>query len=194
MGWTGMHREPGTTDFDFFTKELALDGGTRDNGSTRHKLIDGMTYRNVFYGVVVDGGLTEAAGTRWALVVLLLRNRSDGASGAGWFNFHYKEMTEHMGPAEDRCPKRILDQLDPTTSEWANQWRERCRESLARRERARIKPGQVVRFGRTLSFGDGVEDDTLVFVKLSTFRRSSDGHRVRVPGWRDNYAFEILAS
>ena len=45
-----------------------------------------------------------------------------------YYNFSYKEITETMGPCEDHCPIGIINLLTPTTSEWANQWRDRCRE------------------------------------------------------------------
>lgn len=45
-----------------------------------------------------------------------------------YFNFSYKEIDETMGPCEDHCPIGIINLLTPTTSEWANQWRDRCRE------------------------------------------------------------------
>ena len=39
----------------------------------------------------------------------------------------YKDLDETMGPHESRCPKSILSMLSPTTSTYANNWRERCR-------------------------------------------------------------------
>ena len=43
--------------------------------------------------------------------------------------FGYKDMTEHMGPYESACPRRILDLLTPTTHEHALDWRARCHAS-----------------------------------------------------------------
>jgi len=45
-----------------------------------------------------------------------------------YFNFSYKNMSEDMGPAQSECPESILDLLSPTESDWANEWRERCRK------------------------------------------------------------------
>lgn len=39
-----------------------------------------------------------------------------------------KAMSDTMGPGYYDCPKRILDLLTPTDSEWANEWRKRCEE------------------------------------------------------------------
>lgn len=40
-----------------------------------------------------------------------------------------KAMGETMGPGYYDCPKRILDLLTPTDSEWANEWRRLCAEN-----------------------------------------------------------------
>lgn len=39
-----------------------------------------------------------------------------------------KAMSDTMGPGYYDCPKRILDLLTPTDSEWANEWRRMCAE------------------------------------------------------------------
>ena len=50
-----------------------------------------------------------------------------------YFNFSYKDMSETSGPCYYDCPKGILDLLTPTDSEWANNWRAKCREQLAKK-------------------------------------------------------------
>ena len=47
-----------------------------------------------------------------------------------YYNFAYKDMDETCGPYYYDCPKAILDMLTPTESEWANNWRNKCRETL----------------------------------------------------------------
>jgi hypothetical protein len=39
---------------------------------------------------------------------------------------HVKPISEDMGPADDRCPSRILDLLTETSNEVARDWRKRC--------------------------------------------------------------------
>ena len=39
-------------------------------------------------------------------------------------------MGESSGPCEDHCPASILSLLSPTDSEYANNWRERCRKNI----------------------------------------------------------------
>ena len=41
-----------------------------------------------------------------------------------------KEIGEECGPTAKNCPRRILDKLTPTESQWANEWRKACRERL----------------------------------------------------------------
>ena len=50
-----------------------------------------------------------------------------------YFNFSYKDMGETVGPCYYDCPKGILNLLTPTDSEWANNWRTKCREQLAKK-------------------------------------------------------------
>jgi hypothetical protein len=117
---------------------------------------------------------TIATGEVWAGVCLLSFTHGD---------MGMKELSEEMGPAEDRCPARILARLTPTDSDGANEWRARCRASLARREAAKaIKPGTRVRFARALHFSNGRDLAELEYVKGNTFRE--DWTRYTVGGWR----------
>ncbi len=71
-----------------------------------------------------------------------VRRKSDGLVFAAvtptstnmkdYFNFGYKGLTEHDGPYKYDCPKSILDLLSPMDSEWANEWREKCRSKYKR--------------------------------------------------------------
>lgn len=45
-----------------------------------------------------------------------------------------KAMSDTMGPGYYDCPKRILDLLTPTDSEWANEWRKLCEEKRAQKK------------------------------------------------------------
>lgn len=44
------------------------------------------------------------------------------------YNFSYKDMDETCGPCYYDCPNVILDLLSPTENEYANEWRQKCRE------------------------------------------------------------------
>jgi hypothetical protein len=178
MGSTGLHRKPGLTDRQFFEDEFRL-GLQRDG-----EIVDCATVASTFYAAVRD----YADGKVWALVVLMQRSRGD-------FNFHYKELTETMGPAEDRCPLRILDLLSPTDNEYAVEWRERCRRSAARRMKAKtVKTGTVIKLSREVEFSDGAKSDTFELIQRSTFRIPGREGRYRLANWRDNYEWEVVAS
>lgn len=51
---------------------------------------------------------------------LVLRVKQQG------HRLHVKPISEDMGPADDRCPPRILDLLTETSNELACDWRKRC--------------------------------------------------------------------
>lgn len=169
MGWTFTHRERGTTDLDWFRRQFG----------TGYELIDGMTVGRTFYGAVRDeDGKVSAA------VILINRNR-------GEFNFGYKDMTEAMGPGEARCPERILDQLTPTDSEYANEWRARCREHNARQ--AKVKVGTRIR----LNTNHGEEVFEVARLGKNLFYPVHDGHTntfalTRIPWWRSSN-FEVVS-
>jgi hypothetical protein len=47
-------------------------------------------------------------------------------------SFGYQGMDEGMHPFNYNCPESILDMLTPTDSEWANKWRQECRNTHRR--------------------------------------------------------------
>lgn len=51
---------------------------------------------------------------------VILTSKRDG-------EFAYKDMDEGMGPVQSKAPLSLINVLSPTTSECANEWRERCR-------------------------------------------------------------------
>lgn len=81
------------------------------------------------------------------------------ANNRDYFNFGVKTMEESMGPCEDHCPASILSLLSPTDSEYANNWRERCRKNIeAKKDPHALKNlpvGAVIRF--TLHTGESIE-------------------------------------
>lgn len=184
MGYTSTHREPGEKDLDWFRREFGLNDPEK-NG----ELLDGATCRNVFYGAWRLGeSHGDEAGQVIALVVLIQRTRSDSTTDNGWFNFTYKDLTDSMGPCEDRCPARILAMLTPTTNEYANAWRDRCRANLAARAtRPKVSGGDVVRFATPMEFSNGDKLDTFVYTgKGSRFRSYPGGYcHYRITSWRD---------
>jgi len=78
--------------------------------------------------------------------------------------FGYKDMTEHAGPNEARCPRHILDLLTPTDNAYALDWRRRCLDHLRRRARP-VEDGDRIRLAEPLRFTDGLECAEFIVVK-----------------------------
>jgi hypothetical protein len=102
-------------------------------------------------------------------------------------------MDETMGPNGYNAPARVLDKLTPTDSQFANEWREVCRERIAI---GNPKPGDLVRFEREWSFANGDHLSELVLVKRNTFRAPLPGYGTtyRLPAdWKDSVAGIVAA-
>lgn len=169
MGSVSYHVPTGVT-----TKQAITDYLTEDGGA---KILDLSVRGSTGYAVVENH-----RGEMFGLVAITSRD------SRYHHNFNIKIVTEDMGPYYHGAPARILDLLDrvaPNPEGYAAEWRERCRDALARRAEARkVKPGATIRLAEPIPFTDGRERDTFTLVKGSTFR-SADGFMVRVTGWRD---------
>lgn len=69
----------------------------------------------------------------------------------GMTEFCIKEITEDMGPVQRDAPAKMLDMLDrlaPDPKGYGKQWREQCRETIARKRTPKAKPikGQRVTY------------------------------------------------
>jgi hypothetical protein len=65
-----------------------------------------------------------------------------------YHNFGYKDMDESAGPYQAECPERILKLLTPTTSQYAQQWRDACWAKITAKK---AKP--VINVGTALTYG-----------------------------------------
>lgn len=92
--------------------------------------------------------------------------------------FSYKISDESMGPVDANCPKKILDMLTPTNNAYALEWRERCRDNLAK---PKLKPGMTFSFKEPLRFSDGHVADRFVLVSRTTVRSALNGRLYRIP-------------
>lgn len=91
---------------------------------------------------------TDATGA-YTFATVFLTSRENGRWG-------YKSMDETMGPNAAQAPVKLIDMLSPTTSEWAQNWRQKCRDNAAHASRA-LNPGDVIRLEHPLRFTDGTE-------------------------------------
>jgi hypothetical protein len=124
MGWTAGHLHRPFTARTAIEFELGAEFAAR--------VIDTVRYGQVIYAAVRSNDGQEVFG------LVLLAARRDGV-------LYTKPISEDMGPAEDHCPERILDQLTEPSNQHAREWRQRCRARLAR---PRPRQGQTVIFVR----------------------------------------------
>ena len=114
----------------------------------KHEIIASSTVGSTWYAAVKH---TWVDGTFQTFAIICLTRK--GGNGDG---FGYKDMDETCGPNECSCPLYILDLLTPTDSEYANDWRARCRAQAASKRTLRAtmpKPGARVVFNPPLSYG-----------------------------------------
>jgi hypothetical protein len=143
MGWTTYHRPKGETDREHFERELLA--------RTGDEIVACASVNNVFYAAV----RTATTGEVWAMVVFMQRTR-------GYENFGCKPMDETVGPIAYDAPATLLDALTPTDNEYAREWRQMCRDNLAKRADARIRQravtvGVVIQTAVPLRFGNGLD-------------------------------------
>jgi hypothetical protein len=81
------------------------------------RVIDAVRNRRVIYAAVRSNDGQDVFG------LVLLTERRDGM-------LYTKPITEDMGPSEDCCPARILNQLTEPSNQNALVWRRRCRARL----------------------------------------------------------------
>lgn len=72
--------------------------------------------------------------------------------------FWHKSIDESMGPAECDCPKKILDLLPPPTTEYAENWRNRCEAKRKwKNTLAKLQEGSVIEFPAKYDLTDGTK-------------------------------------
>ena len=153
MGWTWQHKPYGMKVKDFLIEEFTYENETR-----KSVVLDIAIVKLRTAYLAVETTIKETGDRKvWAGVVLL------GYAPNDHFDLGYKDMDETMGPCETECPERILDLLTPTDSQWANEWREKCRGNLAARAKLRgfIKPGKTYRLKYPARFTDGATLQTV---------------------------------
>lgn len=125
MGWTSYHAthyKNGKVD-----RKAELDENfTWSNDRWITEIIKSRMVGSVYYAAVKKTDIkTNEYEIVGAVVLTCGKDRKDP-----YFNFGYKDMSEFSGPRYYDCPKSILDLLTPTDSEWALEWRQKCRENL----------------------------------------------------------------
>ena len=128
MGWTETYVGRGAK---VNRKKEVEDSFDLKNFEVVKSAMVGSTY----YGAIRN----KAKGNVFAIVVLTSMRK-------GWFGT--KMMDESSGPCYYDCPKAILDLLSPTESEWANEWRAKCKENMTKPKLSELPIGTVIKFKR----------------------------------------------
>lgn len=174
MGWLFSHRDRGISTEDYLAQSLSADA----------KIVASSSHLNVSYLAV------ETAAGISAVVVLTQWDSRD------WHNFGTKWIDESMGPVQANCPARILDLLSPVSELYsgsanqqrcATEWRDACRETIRRRERAAaVRPGDTVTFKNPIRFTNSIVAERFVFEGRSVFHVANmPDLRVRITNWRN---------
>ena len=150
MGWDYTHATHYTRTGAIDRKAEIDELYTWQNDTRKAEVVRSAMVGGTYYAAVKVTILSTGEAETFAAVVLTHTNSRD------YFNFGVKAMGESSGPCEDHCPASILSLLSPTDSEYANNWRERCRKNIeAKKDPHALKNlpvGAVIRF--TLHTGE----------------------------------------
>lgn len=86
--------------------------------------------------------------------------------------FGYKTMSETSGPCYYDCPKSILDLLTPTDNTYAQEWRRKCYDNLAKPSLSKLPIGTEIKFDY-----DGKE---------IILRKSAPRYQFKTPFWMND--------
>lgn len=160
MGWTAGQLEGPFTARAAIEFDLGADFAAR--------VLDAVRYGKVVYAAV------RARKGDGVFGLVLLTEREKGI-------LYTKPVSEDMGPAEDRCPARILDLLSTPSNDHAREWRERCRTRLAT---PLPRKGQSVVFADPLTFTNAEVHRTFTYEGGSRFR-AANGCVCHIRNWRE---------
>ena len=152
MGWTSYH----ATHYKNGKVDRKAECDSQFTFGT-HKVLKSTMKGRVYYGAI-DTGNGNVVG------VVCLTSGQDRHDP--YYNFSIKVIDETMGPCESECPKSILDLLTPTDSEFANAWRERCRNATKGNWLKSVEIGQRIIWKRW----DGTELTLLKHAPAYQFR------------------------
>jgi hypothetical protein len=190
MGYTECHKDPNQSVRDFFQEELC--------GDKIEILDSALVNLHEFYAACRTKSKPEQV---WAMV-----GKIDFLGGE-YFNFGYRMDDETVGPVWNNCPERILNMLtSPAGNEWAEQWRQRCRDRInARKQSVKIADNTIIKFESPIYFG--LKEQHHVFKKVKWGNQRSvflpvyelgkpgqyTGNPLRITKWNEK-KYEILES
>ena len=134
MGWTEYHAyteyNPKTRRYEVNRKAECdrLFNCDMVNGLGKFEVLKSRMVGSTYYAAVKR--TTFATEEKPEEVIVFAAIVLTSVNSKNYYNFAYKDMSECSGPYKYDCPKSILDLLTPTENEWANEWRQKCYETL----------------------------------------------------------------
>jgi len=188
VGWTFTHREKGISNKEWFQENVV---------GNSNEVLDMATVGGAFKGIAYSACRVKETGEVFAVVFLTQWVPND------YYNFGYKDIEESMGPAEDNCPKRIFDLLEPLPEDradptvegnWAAQWRERVAANLAKKAaEPKITKGTKIRFPSwRWNGGDYGVCEYVGGRRGTNLFKTERGFLVRFRNWRSG-PYEVVA-
>lgn len=138
MGWTSFNMRDNVK--DWFKREW--------EHNTDYEVLDvALVQRNTLYSAVKQ----KSTGDVFCVVYLVRWSRD-------YFNFSYKDMTEHSGPSVIDCPERVFKLLTPLNDEndpngWAREWREKVQKYYMKRKQ--LKGSFIFKTNKPIMFSRG---------------------------------------
>jgi hypothetical protein len=147
MGWLFMRSiAPHRTPRDYLDAQFTFS----ENGVTRRILSSAVVKTRTYYAAL-EIAKPDVPPDVVGIVCLIKYNPRDRED----YVFGYKDMDETVGPCAAECPAAILVLLTDTDSEYAREWRDRCREFAARRRsHGPLRNGDRIVFPVPIDFTD----------------------------------------
>jgi len=139
MGWTTTHKPSHIGAKEYIEANcLTWESPTHD-----YRVLDGGVKNfRTYYGAVEKTDRSTGERQVFAVIFMLQFYKND------YHNFGYKDMDESAGPYQAECPERILKLLTPTTSQYAQQWRDACWAKItAKKAKPAINVGTALTYG-----------------------------------------------
>lgn len=178
MGWTHTSRPSWQTPSQFIREHFSWESERHTN-----KVIETSVKLTEAYAAVERIDKATGERTVWALVLLIHH------MPRSYYNFGYKDMDETMGPYYFNCPAKILDLLTPIDNDYANTWRAKCREALARKKK--MPAGTIIRFDAELGHW-GTDFVKVKHSRKNVFQSKLTGSYVRLTRSLQHSTFTII--
>lgn len=136
----------------------------KENGvEGRDKILASCMKGNVYYAAIERTWDDDTPREVWAAIALTYYNPKAKKAD----NFSIKQIDETMGPYNYDMPERYLDLLTETHSQYAKEWREKCRAQIEHRKALNNVPvGKSISFKSIYDMQSGVKcGDKVILTK-----------------------------